>query len=202
MRGTLRRAAGATGAGRLRSSSRTDGRRPVIAALRRPRFEPVTMPYAELSTVKHRVQAGVELPFNVRDADGTLLLARGHRVESQAQLEALFTRGALVDINELLAAQDPVRTAPRAQLPRLWAGCLNKLSKTLGADPGPGFVGALDDAAAPVQALIQRDPDLAIFQVLRHSAGAVPCRPPSPATSSHSAWAGTPSSARCSSRWR
>lgn len=133
---------------------------------------PATMPYAELSTVKHRVQAGAALPFNVRDADGTLLLARGHRVETQDQLDALFTRGALVDINELLTAHDAVQAAPREQLPRLWSGCLNRLSATLRADPGPGFVDALDDAAQPVQALIQRDPDLAIFQVLRHSAGA------------------------------
>lgn len=130
------------------------------------------MRYAELSTVKHRVQPGAPLPFNVRDADGTLLLAQGHLVESQMHLEALFTRGALVDMAELQAAHDAVRTAPREQLPRLWAGCLDTLSKTLSADPGPEFVGALDDAAAPVQTLIQRDPDLAIFQVLRHSASA------------------------------
>ncbi|MDP2004949.1 MAG: HD domain-containing phosphohydrolase [Rubrivivax sp.] len=130
------------------------------------------MQYAELATVKHRVQPGAMLPFNVRDADGTLLLSRGHLIESRAHLDALFTRGALVDIAELLAAQDIVRAAPREQLPRLWAGCMNKLSQTLRADAGPEFAGALDDAAAPVQALIQRDPDLAIFQVLRHSAGA------------------------------
>jgi HD-GYP domain-containing protein (c-di-GMP phosphodiesterase class II) len=130
------------------------------------------MQYAELSTVKHRVQPGAALPFNVRDADGTLLLARGHLVISQDHLDALLKRGALVDIAELLAAQDVVRAAPREQLPRLWAGCMNKLSQTLRDDPGPEFVGALDDAAAPVEALIQRDPDLAIFQVLRHSASA------------------------------
>jgi HD-GYP domain-containing protein (c-di-GMP phosphodiesterase class II) len=130
------------------------------------------MTYAELSTVKHRVQPGAALPFNVRDAEGMLLLARGHLVESQEQLDALFTRGALVDINELLDGHDPVREAPRAQLPRLWASCLHQLSKTLCADPGPEFAGALDDASVPVQALIQRDPDLAIFQVLRQGAGA------------------------------
>jgi HD domain len=129
------------------------------------------MPYAALSTVKHRVQPGAALPFNVRDADGTLLLARGHLLENQEQLEALFTRGALIDIHELLAPQDLVREAPRAQLPRLWAGCLSKLSRTLSADPGPGFADALDDASVPVQALIQRDPDLAIFQVLRQHGG-------------------------------
>ncbi|MBA4177183.1 MAG: hypothetical protein C0505_11580 [Leptothrix sp. (in: Bacteria)] len=130
------------------------------------------MSYAELATVKHRVKPGVPLPFNVRDADGRLLLARGHTVEDHPQLDALLTRGALVDITELVAADDVVRAAPRQQLPRLWAGCLNTLSQTLRTDPGPGFADALDDAATPVQSLIQRDPDLAIFQVLRHAAGA------------------------------
>ena len=130
------------------------------------------MQYAELATVKHRVLPGTPLPFNVRDADGRLLLARGHQIDNQPQLDALFTRGALVDITELLVADDLVRAAPRQQLPRLWAGCLNKLSHTLCADPGPDFAGALEDASAPVQALIQRDPDLAIFQVLRHGTGA------------------------------
>ena len=62
-----------------------------------------TMPYAELSSVKHRVQPGEPLPFNVRDADRTLLLARGQLVESTEHLEMLFQRGALVDIAELLA---------------------------------------------------------------------------------------------------
>lgn len=130
------------------------------------------MPYAELSSVKHRVRPGAPLPFNVRDADRTLLLARGQMIESDEHLEALFQRGALVDIAELLQPGEVVRNAPRAQLPKLWAGCMAKVSAALQADPGPGFENALDDASGPVQALIERDPDLAIFQVLRHGASA------------------------------
>lgn len=130
------------------------------------------MQYAELSTVKHRLRPGVPLPFNVRDADRTLLLARGQCVDSREQLEALFTRGALVDMVELLPADERIRTAARDQLPRLWAGCMDRVAQTLSCDPGPGFDNALDDAAAPVQALIERDPDLAIFQVLRQSTSA------------------------------
>lgn len=129
------------------------------------------MPYAELSSVKHRVRPGAPLPFNVRDADRTLLLARGQLVENTEQLEALFRRGALVDIAELLQPGEVVRNVPRAQLPRLWASCMGKVAAALRADPGPGFEGALDDATAPVQALIERDPDLAIFQVLSQGAG-------------------------------
>ena len=129
------------------------------------------MPYAELSSVKHRVRPGAPLPFNVRDADRTLLLARGQMIETDEHLEALFQRGALVDMAELLLPGEVVRNAPRAQLPKLWAGCMVQVSAALQADPGPGFEGALDDATGPVHALIERDPDLAIFQVLRQGAG-------------------------------
>ncbi|MDE2370855.1 MAG: hypothetical protein KGN16_17945 [Burkholderiales bacterium] len=130
------------------------------------------MPYAELSTVSHRVRLGAPLPFNVRDADRTLLLARGQQVESPEQLRALFERGALVDLTELRSPRDEIRQAPRAELPRLWTNCLDRVSQTLLEPRAEGYAAALDEAASPVQALIERDPDLAIFQVLRQGNGA------------------------------
>jgi HD-GYP domain-containing protein (c-di-GMP phosphodiesterase class II) len=129
------------------------------------------MHFAELSTVKHRMRLGAPLPFNVRDADKTLLLARGQRVESAEQLQALFTRGALVDLAELRSARDEVRAAPREQLPRLWTHCLGQVSQTLLSVPEQGYGETLEQASAPVQELIDRDPDLAIFQVVRQGAG-------------------------------
>jgi hypothetical protein len=125
------------------------------------------MPLAPLATVKHRVQIGQPLPFGVRDADGTLLLARGRVVDNQPQLEALLARGALVDLSELIDAETLARQAPREQLPRLWGEAIQRLDKTLAASASDTFAGALDDACGPVAALVARDPDLAIFQVLR-----------------------------------
>ncbi len=125
------------------------------------------MQFAELSTVKHRVRLGAPLPFNVRDADSTLLLARGQQVESFDQLAALFKRGALVDLAELQSPRDEVLKAPRAALPGLWSRSLTRVSQTLLSPQGETFQAVLDEAAVPVQALIERDPDLAIFQVLR-----------------------------------
>ena len=125
------------------------------------------MQYAELSMLKQRVLVGNPLPFNVRDADRSLLLARGHVVTSHAQMEALFQRGALVDIDELKAQHSDVSTAPRERLPALWRHCMNDVGRALQASPHDGYTAALDEAAAPVLALIERDPDLAIFQVLR-----------------------------------
>ncbi len=125
------------------------------------------MKFTALSAIRHRIRVGVPLPFDVRDADRTLLLARGQRVGSDSQLEALFERGALVDLADLQTAAEKLREAPREQLPHLWTACLDRVDQALQHAPHHGFQGALDDVAAPVVALIERDPDLAIFQVLR-----------------------------------
>ena len=125
------------------------------------------MRFAQLAAVKHLVRAGQPLPFNVRDAEGALLLARGRRVDTPMQLEALFARGALVDITELRPVEEDLSSAPRDALPAIWLRCLTQVAQTLAQSGESDFASALDVAAAPVQALIARDPDLAIFQVLR-----------------------------------
>jgi HD-GYP domain-containing protein (c-di-GMP phosphodiesterase class II) len=128
------------------------------------------MPFAELSAVKHRVQVGAPLPFNVRNADKSLLLARGQQIENFEQLEALFQRGCLVDLAELQSPRDRILKAPRELLPELWSNALNQLSHTLSSSEDPSFRDALSEASGPVQSLVERDPDLAIFQVLRNGA--------------------------------
>ena len=127
------------------------------------------MPFSQLATVKHRLAVGCPLPFNVRNADKTLLLARGQVVGSSEQMEALFTRGALVDLAELRAPHEPIAHAAPEQLPRLWDQCLDRVGQTLQQCTHEGYAQALDEAGAPVHALIERDPDLAIFQVLSRS---------------------------------
>ena len=130
------------------------------------------MPFAELAAVKHRVLIGAPLPFSVRNADHTLLLARGFVVQTQQQLQALFQRGALVDIAELQTPRDQILHAPRALLPQLWSQAMSRVGQALQDTDAPSFSEALSEAADPVQSLVERDPDLAIFQVLRQGAGA------------------------------
>ena len=125
------------------------------------------MQCSPLSQVQQRIDVGVPLPFNIRDHDQTLLLARGQRVQSAAQLQALLERGALVDINELLSPADRIASAGADELPGLWHGCLAQVHQTLRNARDERFSVALDAASAPVLALVARDPDLAIFQVLR-----------------------------------
>lgn len=125
------------------------------------------MQYSPLSLVKQRVELGLPLPFNIRDHDRTLLLARGQVVASTAQMEALFARGALVDLTELRSVADQVHLARPEELPGLWARCLDTLGEALREPAHDGFLSALEAAAPPVLALVERDKDLAIFQVLR-----------------------------------
>ena len=127
------------------------------------------MQFAQLSVVSQRVSVGLPLPFNVRDADRSLLLARGQVVENSDQMHALLARGALVDLEELKAAEADatVANAPRDRLPALWSHCMDDLGRALHTSPHAGYASALEEASAPVLALIERDPDLAIFQVLR-----------------------------------
>lgn len=129
------------------------------------------MQFTALSTVEHRIRVGEPLPFDVHDADRTLLLARGQRVESAEQLRALLERGALVDLAQLQTEQERLRRLPRDQLVRRWQLCLDSAEQALRRVPYESFRIALDTVTTPVVALIERDPDLAIFQILRGEGG-------------------------------
>lgn len=125
------------------------------------------MQFSPLASLKNRVSVGIPLPFNVRDADETLMLARGKIVSNFSQLDALFDRGALVDMAELLTPMAEVGTAKREELPKLWTHCFDRVGQTLKGSPDAGFADALGRACTPVFDLIARDPDRAVFQVLR-----------------------------------
>ena len=124
---------------------------------------------APLASVQHHLSVGRPLPFNIRGADGTLLLARGHVLPGQRQLDALLERGTLVDVEELQAqeAQD-IRDTPIDRLPVVWGLCFQRVRTALSGAGGPAFKPAMESAALTTRALIDRDPDLAIFQLLRH----------------------------------
>lgn len=133
------------------------------------------MPYSPLSAVRSRLRLGAPVPFNIRGHDHRLLLARGQIIRDEAQLEALFERGAVVDLEETKTPRGEVVEAPVESLPALWSGCIDRVGRTLRTPALPEFAQALAEAAEPVLALVERDPDLAIFQVVRQeSAGRSP----------------------------
>ena len=102
----------------------------------------------ELESVKHRLQVGVPLPFNVRQSDHTLLLARGQVLVGVEQLQALFERGMLVDLAELETAAHRVLKAPPEQLPGLWEESIASATQALYALPEKNLDVVIDDVAA------------------------------------------------------
>jgi HD-GYP domain-containing protein (c-di-GMP phosphodiesterase class II) len=148
------------------------------------------MSFVPLAQVRRHVRLDEALPFDVLDAQQRLLLARGYRLKDQAQMDMLIQRGALVTlaVAEALAAaavapppQPAARPGPRshaaifelprAALPGLWRECLNDVADALRMAPSSGLAPAIESASAPVLALVARDPDLAIYQVLARSGG-------------------------------
>lgn len=123
-----------------------------------------------LDSVRSRIEFGAPLPFGVRDALGRLLLARGRVIEDLAQFQALLERGAFVDPSEIVDPAVAIAKAPAAALAQLWEGSARGAGRMLRDDPAGlrgDYAAALDDSVRPLAALIERDPDLAIFEVVR-----------------------------------
>jgi HD-GYP domain-containing protein (c-di-GMP phosphodiesterase class II) len=130
------------------------------------------MGFTPLALVRQRVTQGAALPFNVYNNDQTLLLAKGQVITSHDYLMSLFERGSLVSLQELSSESDAIAKAPASELPRLWASSIGRMHEVLSKAEPQTLREALDDAAVPVQSLIDRDPDLAILQVLRQEGNA------------------------------
>lgn len=136
-----------------------------------------------LNAVRSRVQLGSALPFSVRSADKTLLLAVGQVIHDEAQLDELFERGAVVEAQELRAVfgpDDPLFAPPResvaaaipaAHLPRRWDECAGRVAAALAPDQAERLQ-AIDLATRNVQLLVERSAGLAMSQIVRqHAAG-------------------------------
>ncbi len=125
------------------------------------------MECSPLAIAKQRIKLGSPLPFNIRHPDGTLLLARGQIISTDEQLEMLLERGALVDTEELKSLRNEAMDAPLERLPGMWNESVDRVGRTLKSSIASDFQTSLEETARPILALVERDPDLAIFQVLR-----------------------------------
>jgi HD-GYP domain-containing protein (c-di-GMP phosphodiesterase class II) len=134
-----------------------------------------------LHVVRARVELGAPLPFSVRAADRTLLLAVGQRVHDEAQFDELFERGAVVEVQELKAVfgdDDPLFAPPRkaapeaipaAALAQRWVECAGRVAAAL-APEAEQRLAALALASRNVALLVQRSAGVAMSQVVRQEA--------------------------------
>ncbi|HSV54240.1 MAG TPA: HD domain-containing phosphohydrolase [Burkholderiaceae bacterium] len=128
-----------------------------------------------LKLVQSKVQVGVPLPWNVRNSEGSLLLARGHVIQDEQQLETLLDRGAYVDAEEVKALARAAAGGSAIMTPKLppslfelWEQAVTRLEallKTAGQEPG--FVDNIHALATDIAALIERDADIGIYTTVR-----------------------------------
>ncbi len=126
-----------------------------------------------LAAHRHQVRIGEALPFGICDAEGRLLLARGQMIDSIAQFDGLLERGAYIFRDLAAEATERVARALLSQLPALWAESAEQVARLLRATVDPAYHRNVEIVAQPVLALVQRDPDLAIYQVVRTDDGAM-----------------------------
>lgn len=123
-----------------------------------------------LKLVQNQVRLDEPLPWNIRDASGQLLLAKGFVLHGEQQLEALLDRGVYVDVEEVRAAKRAAEEAA-ARAPNLfgqWERLLWRLDKLLrGIGKEADFTGDLEQLARDLVTLVDRDPDIAIYLAVR-----------------------------------
>jgi len=120
-----------------------------------------------LKDLAGQLSAGGTLPWSIRDANGKLLLARGHLVTDSNMLESLLSRGMFVDMTEMKAAERRSDTVQQRQtfLSR-WQAMQWRLSKVL-TQPSGELQQTIEELTTALLGVIERDADKAIFQILR-----------------------------------
>ena len=97
------------------------------------------MNFQPLSLHKTRFQPGKPTPYGIFDADGRLLLARGHQFDSAEQLEKLIEREATIDLREFDDPARKIANARRDQLPAYWEDSMGEVGRLLRASPTSDF---------------------------------------------------------------
>jgi HD-GYP domain-containing protein (c-di-GMP phosphodiesterase class II) len=124
-----------------------------------------------LELVQSQVKIGEPLPWGVRDAHGKLLLAQGHVIASDAQLQTLLDRGAFVDEEDVRAAARRGASAEPEQRPAslftLWERALWQVDRLLRSTDEAGFGERADELVRHLIALTDRDADIAIYLCVR-----------------------------------
>jgi len=124
-----------------------------------------------LKLVESQIQIGVPLPWNVRNQDSTLLLAKGYVVRNESQLDMLLDRGMFVDIEEVRAIEEALQaSAPRPpeSIYTRWTATIDALEALLPAlEDKPDFTERIHTLAADIIALAAQDPDIGLFMAIR-----------------------------------
>lgn len=131
---------------------------------------------------RSKVRLGTQLPWNVRDESGMLLLSKGHIILDEHMLDGLLERGAFVDAEDVRRAMAeaeaskliigggvPAKSvAKQESLFELWDQTTQDL-RTLLTEPGsaPDFPDRVHTFAQHLVELFDVQPDIAIYRAVR-----------------------------------
>lgn len=127
-----------------------------------------------LQLVQSQVRLNEPLPWGVRDTDANLLLAKGYVLTDEDRLLTLLERGMYVDLEEFQAVEAAAgRTPPPPAAPptlfERWDRLFDWQAEAIkGLADLPDPAATLNGFADELLELIDRDPDIAIYHVLRH----------------------------------
>lgn len=119
-----------------------------------------------LDDLRAQVKARAPLPFSIRDAQGHLLLAKGHVVPDDVALEALLSRGATVDAEET-GRRGEALAPPAENFPGRWHQLCARAAGALRPPFGAEGLERTRDLAAQIVDMAQRDADLLLYLALR-----------------------------------
>jgi HD-GYP domain-containing protein (c-di-GMP phosphodiesterase class II) len=127
------------------------------------------MQLVPIEEVQRKLVPGAPLPWNVRNAQGALLLAKGLPVNDETMVAALLRRGVFVDLCDINSAQDgDTEDRQPLCLAHRWYNLADRLGSQLRAVPQPQFLQRILESVAQVTALVDANADEVIFLVVRH----------------------------------
>lgn len=121
-----------------------------------------------LDQVQEQLKPGAPLPWNLRDVQGTLLLAKGIIVWDQATFTNLLHRGAFVDAGEIRRASEEAVVPALQPFTTRWATVQDRLGGVLQMAEQSNFLTRVSELIKPVKLLTDENPDELIFLILRH----------------------------------
>ncbi len=118
--------------------------------------------------VRQQLLPGVPLPWNVRNAAGDLLLAKGQVVPDAAMLAGLKERGAFADADEIAALSNRQDLALTIQMSGRWATLEARLHTILRSPTQQHFLRRVREVLVHVAAAAHANADEVIYLIMRH----------------------------------
>jgi len=137
-------------------------------------FRLLIMNLIPIGEVSAQINCGAPLPWNVRDTEGKLLLARGYLVETMEMQHNLLRRGVFVDADEVQANREQLpmlfgaSERPVVPFAQQWDAVEKRLTELLANYRDAKFLSGISDVESMITVASEEHTDQTIYSVIRH----------------------------------